>query len=341
MPVSYGSQIEEHHAVRQNAGMFDVSHMTVVDLRGTAARDFLRKVLANDVDKLKTMGKALYSALLNERGGVLDDLIVYRLPWGYRLVVNCATRDKDLQWLSAQGQGMDINITERPELSMIAVQGPKARELFAQSMDSEAGQSLASLGVFSGVELEGQYAQWLVARTGYTGEDGYEIILPAEQAPELWRKLMDLGARSCGLGARDTLRLEAGMNLYGHEMDETVSPLQANMAWTLAFTPERDFIGRAALEAEQRAGVSHKLVGLVMRSRGVLRQGYTVAVAGTERAGIVTSGSFSPTLGLSIALARVPVATGQQAEVLIRGKSMAVEVVDPAFVRHGKALIAV
>lgn len=335
MPVNYGSQIEEHHAVRRDAGMFDVSHMTVIDVQGPDAKRFLQYLLANDVAKLKDEGKALYSAMLNPEGGVIDDLIVYLMAWGYRLVVNCGTRAKDLAWIAQHIKGFDATAQERPELALIAVQGPNARDKL-HSLLSAADVAVAkSLSPFSGAYLA-ERAEWFVARTGYTGEDGYEAILPEADAEALWRALAEAGARPCGLGARDTLRLEAGLNLYGHEMDERVSPLVANMGWTVAWTEGRDFIGRAALEAAKAAGIQDKLVGLVMRERGVLREGYAVLVPETERQGVITSGSFSPTLGYSIALARVPAETGAQAKVVIRGKEIEVAVVKPSFVRNGK-----
>lgn len=336
MPVNYGSQIEEHHAVRQDAGMFDVSHMTIVDVRGSEAKSFLQYLLANDVAKLQTPGKALYSAMLNPQGGVIDDLIVYLMEWGYRLVVNCGTRVKDLAWIELQAKEFAVEIEERPALAMIAVQGPRARARFHSVLTTEEVAVVDKLGIFSGACLVDKRADWFVARTGYTGEDGYEIMLPGEQAEALWRSLAEAGVRPCGLGARDTLRLEAGMNLYGHEMNDDISPLVANMAWTIAWTEGRQFIGRAALETSKAIGVRDKLVGLVLRERGVLRDGYPVLVPETDRQGIITSGSFSPTLGYSVALARVPVETGAQAKVVIRGKEVSVEVGKPCFVRNGK-----
>lgn len=338
MPVNYGSQIEEHHAVRTDAGMFDVSHMTIIDIRGEQAQVFLRYLLANDVAKLKTPGKALYSAMLNAEGGVIDDLIVYLTDFGYRLVVNCGTREKDLEWIQQQASAFAVTIAERPDLAMIAVQGPNARAKVHGLLSTEEVAQLEPLAVFSGVFLADERGAWLVARTGYTGEDGYEIMLPAAEATAVWQALKDAGVRPCGLGARDTLRLEAGMNLYGHEMDDNTSPLVANMGWTVAMGDGREFVGVDALERERAIGVREKLVGLVMRSRGVLREGYTVQVAGCEGEGVITSGTFSPTLGYSIALARVPVAMQNQALVLLRGKAVEVEVVRPCFVRNGKAV---
>ncbi|MCC5827473.1 glycine cleavage system aminomethyltransferase GcvT [Alkalimonas sp.] len=334
MPINYGSQIEEHHAVRQDAGMFDVSHMTIVDLTGARTRDFLRFLLANDVAKLTVPGKALYTAMLNEAGGVIDDLIVYFLQEDYfRIVVNSATREKDLAWLNQHAPTFEVTVTERPELALIAVQGPNAKAKVAILLDADQQAAVAGMKPFFGV----QSGDLFIATTGYTGEDGYEIAMPEAKAADFWQKLLDAGVKPAGLGARDTLRLEAGMNLYGQDMDESVSPLAANMGWTIAFEPaDRNFIGRAALEQQKAAGTD-KLVGLVMEQKGVLRHGQRVVVAGGE--GIITSGTFSPTLGFSIAMARVPASTGDSAEVDIRGKLVPVKVIKPAFVRMGKKLI--
>ncbi|MCP8900683.1 glycine cleavage system aminomethyltransferase GcvT [Gilvimarinus xylanilyticus] len=336
MPINYGSQIEEHHQVRQGAGMFDVSHMTVVDVTGSDARAYLRKLLANDVAKLDDKpGKALYSGMLNQAGGVIDDLIVYNRAQGYRVVVNCATRDKDLEWMNQQAAGFDAVVREQPELAMIAVQGPQALDKCKQALTPAQATAVEGLKVFTGTPVE----DWFIGRTGYTGEDGVEIMLPGDQAPALWQALLDAGVSPCGLGARDTLRLEAGMNLYGHEMDESVLPLAANMGWTIAWEPaEREFIGRPALEQARETG-TEKLVGLVLKERGVLRAGQTVIIPGSEQTGIITSGTFSPTLGYSIAMARVPAAADTQALVEVRKKQLPVSIVKPNFVRHGQSLV--
>jgi len=336
MPINYGSQIEEHHQVRTDAGMFDVSHMTVVDVQGAGSKSYLQHLLANDVERLKTPGKALYSAMLNEDGGVIDDLIVYQMDGWYRLVVNCATREKDLHWMQEQSAGFGVTITERPDFAMIAVQGPQAIAKTCavlnglQSTDKAA--LIQTLKVFQGLPS----GDWFIGRTGYTGEDGLEIMLPNEQAPAFWQALLDGGVAPCGLGARDTLRLEAGMNLYGSDMDESVSPLAAGMGWTIAWEPaDRDFIGRAALQQQQADGVADKQVGLVLETRGVLR-GHQKVIVPNVGEGEISSGTFSPTLGYSIALARVPVATAESAQVEIRGKLHEVKVVKPPFVRNGK-----
>jgi len=335
MPLHFGSQVEEHHQVRRDCGVFDVSHMTVVDVAGDQASAYLQHLLANDVARLKSPGRALYSAMLNERGGVIDDLIVYLTDWGYRLVVNASTRDKDLAWMQAQAADFAVEINERPQLAMLAIQGPHARTRTAELVSQARATLIQELKPFQGL-AEGD---WFIGRTGYTGEDGLEIILPAEQAPDFLSELVGAGIPPIGLGARDTLRLEAGLNLYGQDMTEEVSPLAANMGWTVAWEPaERDFVGRAALEQQSAQGDLPKLVGLVLEERGVLRAHQVVRVNGVGD-GEITSGSFSPTLGKSIALARVPAGTAERAEVEIRGKWYPVRVVQPTFVRHGKVLV--
>ncbi|WP_313473292.1 glycine cleavage system aminomethyltransferase GcvT [Stutzerimonas kunmingensis] len=335
MPLHYGSQVEEHHQVRRDCGVFDVSHMTVVDVSGEQATAYLQHLLANDVARLKSTGRALYTAMLNERGGVIDDLIVYLTDWGYRLVVNASTRDKDLAWMQTQAAGFAVEVRERPELAMLAIQGPHARARTSELVSQARAGLIHDLKPFQGM-ADGD---WFIGRTGYTGEDGLEIILPAEQAPDFLSELVGAGIPPIGLGARDTLRLEAGLNLYGQDMTEDVSPLAANMGWTVAWEPaERAFVGRAALEQQRARDDLPKLVGLVLEERGVLRAHQVVRVNGVGD-GEITSGSFSPTLGKSIALARVPAGTAERAEVEIRGKWYPVRVVQPTFVRHGKVLV--
>jgi aminomethyltransferase len=334
MPINYGSQIEEHNAVRTDAGMFDVSHMTIVDIKGVDAKAYLRRLVINDVAKLAVEGKALYTGMLNHEGGVIDDLIIYFFTETYyRLVVNSATRVKDLAWMNEQSAGFDITINERPEFGMIAVQGPQAKTKVASLLTPEQTQAVEGMKPFFGV----QAGDLFIATTGYTGEDGYEIVVPEGQAADLWQKLLDAGVAPCGLGARDTLRLEAGMNLYGLDMDETVSPLAANMAWTISWEPtDRNFIGREVLTAQKAAGDQPKLVGLVFEEKGVLRTGLKVITPFGE--GIITSGTFSPTLGHSIAMARVPrsVSPGDTVEVEMRKKLVNVKVIKAGFVRNGK-----
>ncbi|RMO87975.1 Aminomethyltransferase [Pseudomonas syringae pv. maculicola] len=335
MPLHYGSQVEEHHQVRRDCGVFDVSHMNVIDVLGREAKAWLRRLLANDVDKLKTPGRALYSAMLDEQAGVIDDMIVYLTADGYRLVVNAATGAKDLAWMQSQLGDFDVQLLARSEMAMLAIQGPQARNRIAQLVSSARAELIRQLKPFEGLDD----GDWFIARTGYTGEDGLEIMLPADEAQRFFNELVGAGISPIGLGARDTLRLEAGMNLYGQDIGEHVSPLASNMAWSIAWEPaERDFIGRQALESERAEGTAFKLVGLVLEERGVLRAHQVVRVAEIGE-GEITSGSFSPTLSKSIALARVPMATADRAEVEIRGKWYPVRVVQPAFVRHGKTLI--
>ena len=343
MPVSYGSQIEEHHAVRRDVGMFDVSHMLAVDLGSVApggtsetARDFLRYALANNVDKLRVPGKAQYSCLLNPDGGVLDDLIVYFLGEGtFRIVVNAGTADKDVAWLGALvgklGGGLELQ--PRRDLAMIAVQGPRARESVWAALPNTKPIT-EPLKPFMAVEV----GQYFIARTGYTGEDGFEIMLPATGAVECWKALVAAGVRPCGLGARDTLRLEAGMNLYGQDMDETVNPLESGLAWTVDLTSARDFVGKAPLLAR---APSRQLTGLVLTDKGGVLRAHQKAMTRAGD-GEITSGTFSPTLGVSIALARIPagIVSGEGIQVDIRGKALAARVVKPPFVRHGKSLLA-
>jgi len=332
MPINYGSQIEEHHQVRRDAGMFDVSHMTVVDVLGANARPYLLRLLANDVSRLVEPGKALYSCMLKEDGGVIDDLIVYFLEDSrFRLVVNAATRDKDLVWLQQQAQGFGVEVLERPHLAMIAVQGPSARDKALTVLPSKLAAEAEQLAVFFATEGD----DFFIARTGYTGEDGFEISLPKEQAAALWRHLLAAGVKPCGLGARDTLRLEAGMNLYGQDMDESVSPLESALGWTVAMKDERDFIGRAALQAQKDTGVQRRLVGLVLEDRGILRLGQTVTTH--NGSGITTSGGFSPTLERAIAFARIPTGETTECTVDVRGKQLRARVVKPPFVRNGQA----
>ncbi|MCU7842571.1 MAG: glycine cleavage system aminomethyltransferase GcvT [Candidatus Thiodiazotropha sp. (ex Monitilora ramsayi)] len=334
MPLHYGSQLEEHHQVRRDAGMFDVSHMTVVDLEGVQVKPYLRRLLANDVEKLKSAGKALYSCMLNEQGGVVDDLIVYHMSdtW-FRMVVNAGTTEKDLAWLERQAEGFDVSITPRRDLAMIAVQGPNARDKALPLMSESLQQAGVALKPFSAV-MDGD---WFVARTGYTGEDGFEIMVPGDQVESFWRQLNDAGVAPCGLGARDTLRLEAGMNLYGIDMDEEASPLESGLGWTVAWEPEeRNFVGRSALEVQRGDPNKQRFVGLVLTGRGVLRN-HLKLFDGDEPIGEITSGGFAPTLERSIAFARVKSGIGESCEVEMRGKRVPAQVVKPPFVRQGKS----
>ena len=334
MPLAYGSQIEEHHRVRRDVGMFDVSHMLVIDLEGEGSRAFLRWLLANNVDRLQLPGKAMYSCMLNEQGGVLDDLIVYFMAedW-FRVVVNAGTTEKDLAWMMRQrdAHAAGVRIEPRRDLAIIAVQGPNARERVWLARP-ELRAATESLKPFQAAQVD----DWFVSRTGYTGEDGFEIILPAAEAEDFWWLLYRLGVTPAGLGARDTLRLEAGMNLYGQDMDETTTPIESGLAWTVDLKSPRDFVGKAALE-EHRP--SRNLYGLVLLDPGVLRRHQRVLTAHGE--GETTSGSFAPTLNRSIAFARLPieVQVGDLVRVAMRDKLLSAKVVKYPFVRNGKSLI--
>ncbi len=338
MPLHYGSQKAEHHAVRQNAGVFDVSHMTIVDLSGERVREFLQYLLANDVARLTENGKALYTCMLNADAGVIDDLIIYYIAaTEYRLIVNAATRDKDLAWIRKQAEAFGVTVAERSDLAMVAVQGPNAREMAAPCIAAEHRDTALALKPFNGVQI----GDLFVARTGYTGEDGWEICLPAVAAPAVWESLLAAGVAPCGLGARDTLRLEAAMNLYGTDMDDTVSPLESGLGWTVAWEPiERDFIGRSALQALRGGADKRRFVGLLLEDRGVLRNHHKVFVDGIGE-GEITSGGFSPTIGKSIALARLPAGDYDRAQVEVRGKLLNVRIVKTPFVRNGQIRIDV
>jgi len=337
MPINYGSQIEEHHAVRRDAGMFDVSHMTVVDLHGARVREFLRRLLANSIDKLKVQGKALYTCMLDAEGGVIDDLIVYNLGDDLqRLVVNAGTRDKDLAWISAQAEGFDIDVRVRDDLAMIAVQGPQARAKVVGLVHPDDRAAIEKLGRFASRDVRSvDGVPLFIARTGYTGEDGFEVALPEGDAVAFWDALVAAGVKPAGLGARDTLRLEAGLPLYGQDMDESVTPYEAGLGWTVSLDEGRDFNGRAALEAQQGRGDARQMIGLVMDEKGVLRHGQKVLAGSGE--GVILSGTFAPTIGKSIALARIPAGEPGDVRVDIRGREVPVRVVAWPFVRDGKA----
>ncbi|MDY0973603.1 glycine cleavage system aminomethyltransferase GcvT [Massilia sp. CFBP9012] len=346
MPVNYGSQIEEHNAVRSDAGMFDVSHMCVVDVKGANTRAFLRGLLANNVDKLQAPGKALYSCMLNPEGGVIDDLIVYFFAedW-FRIVVNAGTADKDVAWMNEQNAATNsgVSITQRRDgndpIALIAVQGPNARAKVWQVLPTTQAATENLKPFNAAIVGDTAFGEAMVARTGYTGEDGFEIGVPAGQAEALWNALLAAGVKPAGLGARDTLRLEAGMNLYGQDMDETTNPLDAGLAWTIDLVSERDFIGKAALQAK---GQQAQFVGLILREKGGILRAHQKVVAASGNAGEITSGTFSPSMQQAIALARVPmdVAVGDTVHVIIRDKHLAASVVKLPFVRNGKVLAA-
>jgi aminomethyltransferase len=334
MPIHYGSQITEHDIIRTDAGMFDVSHMTVVDVSGADSSAYLRHLLANDIAKLKQYGKALYSCMLNTEGGVVDDLIVYFLgDQFYRVIINSATRDKDLAWLKLQADDFsDTRLAVRDDVAMIAVQGPTAREKTLSLFESNRVE-LESVGRFEAATI----GDYFIARTGYTGEDGFEILMPLDQAVGFWQQLLKAGVKPCGLGARDTLRLEAGMSLYGTDMDESTSPLCSGLGWTLSISDDRNFIGKSALLAEKEQGIKQQLVGIVLKDKGVLRNHLKVVTVKGE--GEITSGSYSPTLGKSIALARIPVGVTGEVDVEVRNKMLKAEIVKIPFARNGKSCI--
>ena len=336
LPINYGSQVDEHHQVRRDAGMFDVSHMAHTVVSGGDATAFLRRLLANDVAKLATDGRALYSCMLNEQGGVIDDLIVYRFADDrYRVISNAATREKDLAWMQSVAEGSDVDLMPVPGLAMLAIQGPQAVEKTLSTLSSAlaaGGRALARFQAFDGED-------GFIARTGYTGEDGFELAVPAASAADTWQRLREAGVEPAGLGARDSLRLEAGMALYGNDLDDSVSPLESKLAWTVDFRDtERDFIGRPTLEAQRRDGVSRQLVGLVLDARGVLR-GHQGIFEGDRQIGEITSGGFSPTTGCSIALARLEHPCPDGLTVDMRGRQLPVNVVPFPFVKHGKSTL--
>ncbi len=344
MPIHYGSQIDEHHQVRKDAGMFDVCHMTIVDLRGSDVIGYLAKLLANDVAKIVDKpGKALYSCMLNNEGGVIDDLIIYFMETAWvRVVVNSSTREKDLAWMRAQVGDMSVDLTEREDLAMIAVQGPNARELASKALGDDI-VGAGDLKPFNALLINADTAEReiFIARTGYTGEDGYEIVCSNTRAEAMWRQLAAAGIKPCGLGARDTLRLEAGMNLYGNDMDENQSPLESGLSWTVDFSNEnRQFNGRSSLEKQKEAGLKYKFVGLILEGKGVLRAHQEVIVAGSEFTGELTSGTFSPTMQQAIGFARVPVEASETCQVAIRKKQLDAKIVKLPFVRNGKILAA-
>lgn len=333
MPINYGSQIQEHNAVRQDKGVFDVSHMTIVDLTGFESEQFLLKILANDVRKLSD-GKALYSTMLNENGGIIDDLIVYkRAKNNYRIVVNAGTREKDLAWLNKQIQAFDANINERPKVAMLAVQGPNAIDTCLRVLPTDIATKLSTLKKFCAIDDE----DYFIGRTGYTGEDGVEILVPEEKVLTLWNTLLKAGVKPCGLAARDTLRLEAGMHLYGQDMDEQISPLECGLAWTVR-KENANYIGSEALDALRSKGITKKMTGVVLRQRGILRHNQEL-IDDNGLTGIITSGTFSPSAQVAIGMAIVDKNFSDNVKVKIRKNELAVKCINLPFVRNGKVLI--
>ena len=335
MPLHYGSQVEEHHQVRQDCGVFDISHVAVTDIQGPDASALLRRLLCNDVEKLSDLGSGHYSALLNEQGGVIDEALVFKTPTGFRSLTNAATRERVQSWFTLQAENLDVEFQYRNDLSVLAIQGPNTFERLGQIFNSNRTALLQALEPSCGFFDN----DWFFSRTGYSGEEGIEIILPRSQVVDLFNELVGAGIAPIGLGARDTLRLEAGFCLQGNDLDETHSPLVSGIENRVCWQDQsRDFIGKAALEREQAAGNLDRIVGLVLEERGVLRANQAVRIVGHPD-GIITSGSFSPTLGKAIALARVAACTDERGEVEIRNKWYPVRVVKPCFVRHGEILI--
>lgn len=335
MPINYGSQINEHNSVRENCGIFDVSHMTILDFKGDDAETFVRKLISNDIKKLTEPYAGLYSAMVNEQGGVIDDLIAYKMQNGYRLVVNCATRGEDLKWIASKSLNFKVEMTERDDLSMISVQGPRSLDVLS-SCPAPIVRALESKKRQQGVYDNNMFA----TKTGYTGEIGFEVILPHEQAVNLWQNAIDAGAVPVGLGARDTLRLEAGMNLYGFEMDESITPFECNMSWTVDFSDtDRDFYGKKALENILKEGNYNELVGIMLDERTILRQGQKLWFnENKDLDGIVTSGTYSPTLKKPIALARIPKADVKSCFTEVRDKKVFAKIGSPKFIKEGKEI---
>ena len=335
LPLNYGSQLAEHHTVRTKAGMFDVSHMNIIDILGTGCRQFLRKLLSNDIDHMTHIGRALYSCMCNEHGGIIDELIVYqRAPDNYRLILNCATRKRALTWIYEKSIGFAVGLQERTDLAMLAVQGPDAIAKTLSILNPTQIDAISTLAHFESVDAD----EWFFAKTGYTGEAGLELIVPATKITSLWLKLLEAGVKPCGLAARDTLRLEAGMHLYGQDMDESHTPLESGLAHAVSLSSSaRNFIGMGALLAQLRCGLTHKLVGLMLDVPGIMRAGTPVLIANTP-VGIITSGTYAPTLNKSIAFARVPIETGAHVMVAIREKILQASVSKLAFIKYGKTI---
>jgi aminomethyltransferase len=336
MPVQYPTGITaEHQAVRTAAGLFDVSHMGEVEVRGAGARDFIQYLTTNDVDRIE-VGQAQYSTLLNDEGRLLDDLLVYRFPEHYLLVVNASNRDRDVAQLRALATRFDVEVVDRSdELALLALQGPRSEEILARLTDT----ALGSLGYYRFREGSVNGRGALISRTGYTGEDGFEIYLENAGAESLWHSLLEAGRREglipAGLGSRDSLRLEMGYALYGNDLDEGHTPLEAGLGWVVKLG-KGDFVGREALQRQKEHGVATRLAGFRLRERGFPRPGYEVSTAAGT--GVVTSGTVSPSLGVGIGMAYLPAAAaapGTHIDIVIRGQGLPAEVVKPPFYTQG------
>ena len=329
MPINYGSQINEHKVVRSDVGIFDVSHMSIFDLSGSEQAKFLKYLLPNDVDKIKNSGRALYSPLLNNDGGVLDDLIVYNLGTHYRIISNCATRSQNHDWFVKQSESYDVKIKLMNDLSIIAIQGPNSINL----LDKIGIHDLDRMSDFD-VKI---YNSSMIAKTGYTGEEGFEVVIENSDVESFWLSLLEAGASAIGLGARDTLRLEAGLNLYGTDMDTNNNPYESNLAWTIDLNDKkRDFIGKRALE-EINKDACKELKGIILRDKGILRSHQLIEHKAGN--GEILSGTYSPSFGFSIAFARLDKGHDGEGKVKIRNNEFKVEIVSPPFMRKGKMLI--
>ena len=328
MPISYSSLIEEHNAVRNTVGIFDVSHMSVFDFDGDNQVAFFEKIFANDIKKIYKDNKAIYGALLNEEGGILDDLIIYHANNKFRLVSNCSTREQNRQWFEKHAVEFGVKVLERSDMGILAIQGPDAlnKILEIKEIDNQVN-TLQSFGcMFEGDKL--------YARTGYTGEDGLELIVPTKDINHLWDQALELGCTPIGLGARDTLRLEAGLNLYGNDMTINNHPYESNMGWTIDMSDEnREFIGKDAILSIDQSK-SQKIVGIILQDKGILRSGYEITHE--QGKGVVLSGSYSPTLQSSIGLARVDQGYKENGKVMIRNKLLNIDFVSPRFLGQGK-----
>ncbi len=334
MPVQYAGVIEEHRAVRTAAGLFDVSHMGEVRVRGAGAEAFLQRLTPNDVSKLAP-GRAHYSGLLTERGTYVDDLLIYRLAADdFLVVVNASNAERDFEWISSRVEGDVEVVNQSDQYALLALQGPKAVGILASLTETDLS-AIKYYGFAQG-KVDGVPA--LLSRTGYTGEDGFELYLSPEDAPAIWRRLLAAGVVPAGLGARDTLRLEAAMALYGHEIDETTTPFEAGLGWVVKLE-KGDFLGRDALAAQKAQGIPRKLVGFEVQGRGIARQGHGVVSNGGNvgAIGAVTSGTWSPTFEKALGMAYVPpdlAAPGTALAIDVRGKALPAAVVELPFYKR-------
>jgi aminomethyltransferase len=340
MAVQYAGLLEEHKAVRERCGLFDISHMGVLRLSGPGAKDVLQGLVPTDLFRIGT-GEACYTVLLNEQGGIRDDLIVYDRGWDERaqahellLVINAACAEADTTWIREQLEPTGIRVDDHKKTGvLVALQGPDAAAQLQQLSETD----LSGLPRFGHrmLNIPGM-GDVFAARTGYTGEDGFELLMEGATGQRFWRACLDRGIPPCGLGARDTLRLEAAMHLYGSDMDATTTPLEAGLGWLVHLEMPKPFIGREVLERQTAEGVQRRLVGLTLQGRAIARHGYPVLQNG-ERVGEITSGTWSPTLGTAIALAYVPVGAaklGTELAVEIRGKAEPAVVVKRPFYRR-------